>query len=325
MIFTVTPNPAIDRTIEVPRFRVGQLARGRAVGCMAAGKGVNVARILAALAEAPVVTGFLGKNESHLYAQSLPDCIRSEFVLVQGTTRCNTTILDPEDQTETHIREEGFCVAAEDRDRLTQRLDTLLHEGDLVAFCGSLPPGVEPKHLAHWVARYARKGCRVFVDAPGPALVHAVNARPYAIKPNQEELADLLRGIDGGIDALWNGVAAVLLSLGQYGGAFLSPHASWFASVPSLPKPVVNTVGCGDAFLAGCLFSAAKGQSPAEQIEAAVACGTAASFRPFAGEMDLADYKFIRTRIRARREPTSTVVSPDRPLSRSAGHPTTCQ
>ena len=317
MIVTVTLNPAIDRTIDVPGFRVGQLARGRAVGCMAAGKGVNVSRVLAALGRESVVTGFVGHSEKHLYGESLPGTVKNDFVPVQGSTRCNTTILDPEDGTETHIREEGFGITDGDREQLTRRLDALLASEDFVAFCGSLPRGVEAAHLAEWVARYGRAGCRVFVDTSGSALVEAVNAQPYAIKPNVAEIAELARSlgnrVGAGTDALWESVEVILLSLGEHGGAHLSRDEAWAAHVPDLPEPAVNTVGCGDAFLAGCLFAAANGQSPGEQIETAVACGSASALTPFAGSIESGHFEHLRERVRARKETVESVLRPDAP------------
>lgn len=63
-ILTITLNPALDLTVELPTLRLGEVNRGEALHVHAAGKGLNVAQVLADLGHQIRVSGFLGQANS---------------------------------------------------------------------------------------------------------------------------------------------------------------------------------------------------------------------------------------------------------------------
>ncbi len=145
-IVTVTLNPSVDRVIEAPRFAVGSNVRGNVVARYPAGKGVVVSRVLATLGSRSIVTGLIGSEELNYFETFLERVgegrIITQFLVARGRTRENITVVDPVEDTETHVREIGFEVREDDVVRITSKVGLLAHRGALMVFSGSIPPGV---------------------------------------------------------------------------------------------------------------------------------------------------------------------------------------
>ncbi len=316
-IVTVTLNTSVDRTIEVPRFAVGGHLKGRLVRVQAAGKGVNVARCLTRLGVPSDVTGFVGIRELDFFRESLdevrntecgmrnsqpatphsalrtPHLIRLDLVPVAEHTRTCTTILDPELGTDTHVREAGFHVQERELAALEAKLRSLASPDAIVVFCGSLPPGVTARHLAALVAACQENGAKVAADLNGSELGIAVAARALLIKPNVDELGEIVgRGLSSATEQellraarpLCDRVGTVLLTRGKKGALAVSEAGALSGAVEV--GNVRNTVGCGDAFLAGYLAALWAGASPEQRLRQAVACGGANAMADAAGEID---------------------------------------
>ncbi len=287
MILTVTLNPAIDRALEVPGFRVGAHARASVLSLLPAGKGNNVARGVARLGGRAVASGFVGREEEALFARSLAeDGVAANFHAVEGLTRTNTTVLDPEARTTTHLREEGFEVSEQDRAGLTGALLDWIGQqpGAPVVFAGSLPPGMAPEHFSAMLAACAEAGADLSVDTNGPALRAAFESGAVAaLKPNLDELEELAgrevprRQVVQVARELCDRVKTVLLTLGADGAWLLRQDAEFGFRCPLARDEVRNTVGCGDAFLAGWFRAGQRGVAPTERLRWAVATGAASA------------------------------------------------
>jgi len=307
-IVTVTLNTSVDRTLEVPRFEVGGHLKGRAVRVQPAGKGVNVARCLARLGVPSVVTGLVGVRERELFREALAGTLAAdELVAVADATRTNTTILDPELGTNTHIRETGFQVQEAEFEALCGKLRGLASADALVTFCGSLPPGIAPRGIGRLLAACQERGARVAADLNGSELGVAAAARPLLIKPNVEELAELL-GRDlasateaellGAARSLCDRVGTVLLTRGKDGALAVSQGTALAGSAEV--GAVRNTVGCGDAFLAGYLAGLWRGAAPEECLGQAVACGAASALADAAGQIEPRQVAELMERVEVR-------------------------
>jgi 1-phosphofructokinase family hexose kinase len=293
-IVTVTLNTSVDRTIEVPRFAVGGHLKGRLVRVQAAGKGVNVARCLARLGVPSAATGFAGIRETGFFREGLAGTRATmDLVPVAEPTRACTTILDPELGTDTHVREAGFHVQPRELAALEAKLRSLASSGALVVFCGSLPPGVTARHLAALIAACQESGAKVAADLNGSELGVAIAARALLIKPNVEELGEVIgRDLASATEPelvraarpLCDRVGTVLLTRGKDGALAVSEAEALSGAVEV--GSVRNTVGCGDAFLAGYLAGLWSGASPEQRLRQAVACGGANAMADAAGEID---------------------------------------
>ena len=294
MILTITPNTAIDRTIEVPNFRVDGVAKGRVVAFVPAGKGANISRVLSTLGAPSILSGFAGRDDVARYERSFADSrAQVDLVAVAEPTRFDTTVIDPVRNTTTHVREEGFHVGPDDFARLQSKLDELLPTVKTVAIAGSLPPGMASAVLMGLIDQCVAYECRVCVDTSGPALAATAEHGCSLIKPNAEELAEICgTPIDSFKAAVTESrklskrVEIVLTSLGADGAVCTTATEAWSAQSPIPSGEVVNTVGCGDAFLAGFLFGLDAGEPFDACLRQAVACGAASTLTPSAGSVE---------------------------------------
>jgi len=297
-IITTTLNTSVDRTMEIAKFSSGQTCAGPVIGRQPAGKGVNVSRCLLALGVPSTVTGFVGRRDLAYFTESFSAGL-AQLTPVPGWTRQNTTILDPAGGEGTHIRELGPDVPPEAWETLKEQIRDLCGRGDAVVLAGSVPPGLAEGAVAELVQLIRERHGLAFVDTSGTELTQAVAAGPFLIKPNRDELDELLGRELGEIDSvvaagreLLDRVEQVLVSLGPEGAVLVTPQGSWSARVAvDAPR---HFVGCGDAFLAGFVAATAKEESPENCLRWAVACGAAKTLHPLAGKLDVTDVDRLR-------------------------------
>ncbi|MFD8111163.1 1-phosphofructokinase [Streptomyces microflavus] len=279
MILTVTPNPSLDRTYELPELVRGTVLRATADRVDPGGKGVNVSRAVAAAGYRTVAVAPMGGPEGALLARLLGEHgIEAAGVPVTGSTRINITLVEP-DSTLTKINAAGPELSAAEAEDVLEAVRTRAAAADWIACCGSLPRGLPPQWYAELVARSHRAGTRIALDTSGPALTAALREGPDVIKPNAQELAEAVgRPLATVGDALKaaeelraRGARSVLASLGADGQLLVEASGAYFAT--ARVETVRSNVGAGDASLAG--FLTAGGQGPGA-LASAVAHGAAA-------------------------------------------------
>ncbi len=268
-VLTVTLNPALDLTVQLPALRLGEVNRSDNLQVHAAGKGLNVAQVLADLGHQLTVTGFLGEANAQPFEQLFAARgFADEFVRVAGETRSNIKLAEADGRI-TDINGPGLEVGAAQRDELLARLERLVPGHELVVVAGSLPRGVEVPWFVELLQQLARLGARVALDTSGAALRGGLALSPWLIKPNEEELAQA-RDLDpADAQALADEarrlnarIEHVVMSQGAAGVSWFSPAAAWHAQPPKVR--VVSTVGAGDSLLAGMLHGLLAGW-PAER------------------------------------------------------------
>ncbi|MER7745748.1 1-phosphofructokinase [Streptomyces bacillaris] len=295
MILTVTPNPSLDRTYELPGLVRGTVLRATADRVDPGGKGINVSRAVAAAGHRTVAVAPMGGPEGALLARLLGEHgIEAAGVPVAGSTRINVTLVEP-DATLTKINAAGPELSAAEAEDVLEAVRARSAAADWIACCGSLPRGLPPQWYAELVARSHRAGARIALDTSGAALTAALREGPDVIKPNAQELAEAVgRPLATVGDALKaaeelreRGAGAVLASLGADGQLLVEASGSYFAT--ARVATVRSNVGAGDASLAG--FLTAGGQGPGA-LASAVAHGAAAvqlagSLMPTPADLDL--------------------------------------
>ena len=276
MITTLTPNPSIDRTMLVENLLLGEVNRAASSRTDPGGKGVNVARALIRNGHPARAILPLGGPDGELLAWLLQNTgVPFDAIPIAGTTRANMAIVDPTGAT-TKVNEPGPELSPNEMNRLA---NVVGRASGLVVLCGSLPPGTHDSFLAEIIAGYPG---RVAVDTSGAPLAAAVMAKPWLIKPNREELAELtgrelptLRAVvDAARELLANGVEVVVVSLGADGALWVDPDVIHHARA-TVTEPR-STVGAGDCLLAGILSALTTGSDPATALSRGVAWGTAA-------------------------------------------------
>ncbi len=314
-IVSVALNPAIDRTLEVPDLAIGSHVRGRLVSIQPAGKAVNVARLLGTLGTECILTGFVGEGDSGRFERSFDQApVRVEMFEARDATRENITLVDPARKVDTHVRDVGFSLSPEDLERLRKKLGILAGRGSYVLFAGSLTPGMTAGDFAGLLKVCAEKGARVAVDSSGPGLepVRPEGAGSnrdraadlWLVKPNREELGEIAgcqiaddADIRAAAGSLLGHVEHVIVTLGGDGAYLFCRDGAWRATPEIQVERIINTVGSGDALLAGFVHSHAAGRGPAECLRWGVACGTASTMQVRAGEVDLQDVQACLERV----------------------------
>ncbi|MCI0513521.1 1-phosphofructokinase family hexose kinase [candidate division KSB1 bacterium] len=292
MIYCVALNPAIDRTIEIHNFQVGQTCQARQSRVACAGKGVNVAFTLNALNVAAEIIAWVGKNDLAAYQEALGN-LRHTLLPVAQNTRNNTTIIDPVRQTETHLREPGFQIQPENWRALQELLPKKVRAGDWVIFTGSLPPGTPIEGYRDLIQLVQQQHARAVLDSSGAALRHGVTREPWLLKINQPELAELtgqdLTDPAGIIQIarryLTKMTPLVVITLGREGALGMHANQTYWTRISESFVSGLNTVGCGDAFLGGLVAALSQDQSLEQALILANACGAVNTFAPAAGRI----------------------------------------
>lgn len=287
MIVTLTPNPSLDRTVSITDLQRGEVQRATASRLDPGGKGVNISRALTAHQARTLAVLPGGGPQGHLLAELLREAgIAVAIMPISGAIRTNLALVEP-DGTTTKINEPGPHLSRDEFDALLAgAVATLAEQPSWLVGSGSLPPGADDDVYAALVRRCRDAGVRVAIDASGPPLHLAVAARPDLIKPNLQELEELVgRPLNtlgevllAATDLVARGVSTVVVSLGGHGALLVSASRVAHAVAPvAAPQ---STVGAGDALLAGYLYSTGNGSSDVEALSAGVAWGAAAVSLP---------------------------------------------
>ncbi|NNN77710.1 1-phosphofructokinase [Vibrio sp. 11-4(1)] len=256
-VVTITLNPALDLTGSVNELNVGSVSLVQQSNLHAAGKGVNVAKVLSDLGADVTVTGFLGKDNPELFHQLFNDIgVKNEFVEVQGATRINVKLVEANGNV-SDINFPGVQVTADEIARFEETLFRLAKTHDYFVLAGSLPGGVTAEQCAAWIKALHQQGKKVLFDSSKTALKSGIEAHPWLIKPNDEELGDFVgehletpEQCQAAAQTLSDkGIENIVVSMGADGVMWLN-QGKWLRAQPPRMN-VVSTVGAGDTLVAG--------------------------------------------------------------------------
>lgn len=299
VILTVTLNTALDITYQVAALTPHASHRVSEVRERPGGKGLNVARVLAALGHESVVTGFAGGPTGAVLRDLLtPLAPHDALVPVAGATRRTIAVVDGASGDTTQLNEPGPTVTPEEWAAFLSSYDSLLREAAAVALCGSLPPGIHVGAYAELVRRARAADVPVLLDTSGEPLRRGIAARPDLVKPNADELAQLTGSrepLRATLDARRRGAHAVVASLGATGLLAATPDGVWEASPPAPVKG--NPTGAGDSAVAGLLSGLVEQLAWPDRLARAVALSAATVLAPAAGEFEAAAYEDLLPRI----------------------------
>ena len=283
MIVTVTPNPSVDWTLEIPELVRGAVHRISGEHQEPSGKGVNVSRALTTNAVPTRAVVPIGGTEG----AELETLLRGEGVVfvavpIAGRVRVNVSLTEP-DGLATKINAAGPTLLDHEVVALLAAASSASSGADWVLGSGSLPRGVPTDFYARLGADVRATGARFALDSSGPALVAGLAARPDVIKPNAEELAEAVgrslatfgEVVDAAEELLGRGAGTVVVSLGRDGALLVDERGALHAgAVVAEPR---STVGAGDALLAGYLAGRQRhGDDRASALREAVAWGSGA-------------------------------------------------
>lgn len=282
MIYTVTLNPAVDKTLVVDNFSIGSVNRILSQRTDPGGKGINVSRVIHALGGESIATGLLAGESGAFIERSLKAAgISCQFVLFPGQTRTNLKITDPTTGICTDINESGEPVSPDAPEKLLTTLCGEVQPGDIVILSGSLPKGAPDTLYASWISTLRKQNVRIILDTDGLPLRLGLQASPDIVKPNLQELERLTGHsldtqaalINAGKGLLAVGVRQVCISLGAEGALLVTSNGAWYA--PGINVPIGSTVGAGDSMVAALALGLQRGFSPENSFRLAMAVSAA--------------------------------------------------
>ncbi|MER5182811.1 1-phosphofructokinase family hexose kinase [Streptomyces sp. NPDC002896] len=300
MILTVTLNTALDITYRVPSLRPHASHRVTEVTERPGGKGLNVARVLAALGHPVTVTGFAGGGTGRALQEALTGIpgISDALVPVAGATRRTVAVVDTATGDTTQLNEPGPVISPAEWSTFLEAYEDLLRSSSAVALCGSLPPGVPVGAYGHLVRAARAAAVPVLLDTSGEPLRRGIAARPDFVKPNADELAELTGShepLQATRDARRRGARAVVASLGSEGLLAVAPEGHWQATPPA--RVMGNPTGAGDSAVAGLLSGVVEHLPWPDRLARAAALSAATVRAPVAGEFDRAAYEELLPRV----------------------------
>jgi 1-phosphofructokinase len=305
-ILTLTMNPALDLTVQLGPLHVGQVNRSDAMLSHAAGKGINVAQVLADLGHELTVAGFLGvDNQQPFESLFAKRGFIDEFVRVPGETRSNIKLAESSGRI-TDLNGPGPEVSVQAQQALATRVEQIAAGFDAVVVAGSLPRGVSAQWLKTLLLRLKAMGLKVALDTSGEALRVGLEASPWMIKPNTEELADALDAPIISIDAQaqaaaelrQRGIEHVVISQGSEGVHWFSADVALQALPPKVT--VASTVGAGDSLLAGMVHGLLCGHKAEQTLRTATAIAAMAVTQIGFGINDPAQLKRLESGVSVR-------------------------
>ncbi|MFC8303422.1 1-phosphofructokinase family hexose kinase [Specibacter sp. NPDC057265] len=294
MIVTLTPNPSLDRTIELTApLERGEVQRATAASQHPGGKGVNIVRALSASGAAALALLPGDASDAVVLALAL-EKIPHAALPIGSSLRSNVTITEP-DGTTTKVNEPGPAIPPAQLAELLAMTVERSAGASWLVLAGSLPPGVPEDFYATAIeavrAAHGTKAPRIAVDSSGAPLRACLRAAPELLKPNGEELAELTGHSTGpALEAdpelaaraaatlVQQGAGAVLATLGSNGAVLVTAQGSWHGRGPAIRAR--STVGAGDSALSGYLLATDRGDSPVACLQQAVAHGAAAASLP---------------------------------------------
>jgi len=310
VILTVTLNAAIDRTVAVPNFRLGQRHRAVESQTVAGGKGVNVARALKLLGRPVIATGLVGGATGTRILERLgEESILNDFTRIDGESRTNLAVIDPTTGEQTEINERGPRVTPEEIDMFVEKLLYLAQGATVCVLAGSTPPGCDPDVYARLVTELRALGVISVLDTDGEQMRAGLRAEPAVVVPNLLEAEEAVGfefndpddqavGLTGLIEM--GAGEAIITNPGGCAAIIGEGHERRRYEVEIEQLEAIAAVGSGDAFLAGYVAARYEGGSPRECLSYGVACGAQSTQHFGAGTLDPFEVERLASRVTVR-------------------------
>jgi 1-phosphofructokinase family hexose kinase len=303
-------NAAIDRTLTVPNFQLGQRHRASQGLTLAGGKGINVARALKRLDVPVVATGLAGgRTGTRIVEELTSEAVLNDFVRIADESRTSTAVVDPTAATYTEINEWGPHVEPEELAMLLDKISYLARGADMVVFAGTLPRGVDDSFYAEAIRDLNRRNVPAVLDSEGPPLRLGVEAEAFLVTPNQRE-AEGLVGQELGDDEDYMmaldriadmGARNVLITAEtrSFGLSRADRKRTLFRADAPLVEPV-SAVGSGDVLLAAFLAARVADKPFEDSLKIAVAAGAASTLEVGAGRFEPREASRLQSSVNVR-------------------------
>lgn len=291
-IATITLNPAIDTIYQLERIVIGSTVRTKNPLKSAGGKGLNVTRVAALLGEKVAATGFAGGHTGQFIRQEMGSLgVEDQFVQIAGESRQCLAFID-QTGNQTEILEEGPIITQEEQGHFQQQLKGILTDVHVLVMSGSLPKGITVEFYKRIINEAVAQNKIVILDTSGATLAECLEAKPFMIKPNREELEQILNCTISEEEEIWDamkemhrkGIELVVVSDGSNGSYAIYKNNCYKVSTAKISTK--SAVGSGDSFVAGAATGLARSLPIEEVLLLASACGAANALEYQTGFID---------------------------------------
>jgi 1-phosphofructokinase family hexose kinase len=283
MIYTVTLNPTLDITYILDEITFEKPVRASQVLKNPGGKGINVSIALNSMGIHSVAIGLIGGfTGEEIHALLKDEGLDLRFIEIENETRTNVDILGEKDGNELAIRSAGPAVKEEKTELITRFILDIAQPPGILVLSGSLPPGMRDDIYASLIAYGKSQGMKAILDSHDEPLRLGIDAGPYLIKPNLEELRRLAGREFAKTDAIIEycrgliekGIEIVVISLGGSGALIMTDKEAWIGMVPCIEGE--HTIGAGDSMVAGLIKGIIEDKPLEELFKIGLACGLSA-------------------------------------------------
>lgn len=281
MITVAGFNTTLDRLVGVDTLRPGEVNRATSEQEYPGGKGLHVAQTIAALGERVQLIGLVDAAHRNMIGRRMSERgVLFHGIEIPDSMRTCLALRDAQGRI-TEILGQGPELAETYQADLLRAFRRGVEESDLVILSGSLPRGFAANTYAEMATHARHAGRRCLIDASGEVLRHAVTVQPFLVKPNHDEVSELLGhevvDLDAAIRAAMIlhtlGVAMPVVTMGALGAIAIDASGVWHAHIEL--ERIYNTVGSGDCLLAGLTVGMARSMNLEETLRLGVACGAA--------------------------------------------------
>lgn len=304
MITTVTLNTAVDKLYLVDKLSDYTVMRVNRVSNTAGGKGLNVSKVAAIAGEKVTATGFVGGfNGQYVESMLKEQGVVPSFTHIQAETRSCINIREESTGRHTEFLEPGAAVSDNELEQFYTNYCGCVDNSRVVTISGSVPKGTPADFYSRLISYAKKQGKPVILDTSGQLLKDGVSALPTMIKPNTDEIGQLLgtsiesreQLIEAAEKLHQTGIEVVVISLGKEGALVVCKEGIFQGTTPDIP--VVNTVGCGDSMVAGFAVGFSRGYSMEETIRFAMAVSTANALTMETGYFKTEDLESLLTQV----------------------------
>ncbi|MBP3963992.1 1-phosphofructokinase family hexose kinase [Paenibacillus lignilyticus] len=298
-------NTAIDKQLVLPAVHLGVVNRISSVDATAGGKGLNVARAAKSLGAPVMATGFAGGSNGSWIRNKLQEIgLEHQMIIIEQESRICLNIIDEGGRRTTELLEPGPVISLEEKEQFIALWRSLCVPGRWLTLSGSLPRGLGDPFYAQLITEAKLAGANVVLDTSGKALGLGVQSGPHTVKPNEDEFRQWCGSDPRDYEAVRlaavrlgeYGVQTLIVSLGADGCLAATPDGQLWLAIPPTIQPV-NTVGCGDSFVAGWTVACSRGMAISAALQFAVAVGTANAMTPGTGQVNIADVAILVPRV----------------------------
>ena len=283
MINTITLNPSLDYIVKVDNFKVDAVNRSNEEQIYPGGKGINVSIVLNNLGVKNTALGFIaGFTGDEILRRIKDHGVDCDFIKVKsGLSRINVKLKSNE---ETEINGSGPRISESDLELLFEKISHL-KKGDYLVLSGSIPSSVPNDIYESIMKRLLDKEVEFVVDASKDLLLKVLKYKPFLIKPNHHELAELFNVtlnddndiIKYGKKLQEMGAKNVLISMAGDGAILIPENGDPIKR--EVPKGILkNSVGAGDSMVAGFISGYLKNNDINEAFKMGIATGSASAF-----------------------------------------------